>query len=159
MTAHAYELLVRQLVGALKQSVPPLSYAVVHGGASNRLSGASGFRHQIDVSLSYPGCLVLIECKYWRRSVDAEAVLVAASRLSDIQAAMPSTTVCATIVSKKKATRGAQLVAKKFGVSLDTVTSLTRYGVRLGTNVFVTAEDSIVLSDSVSAEVVRHAEA
>jgi hypothetical protein len=159
MTAREYEQLVRQLVGALKQSVPPLSHAVVCGGSSNRLPGASGFQHQIDVSLSYAGWLVLVECKYWRRSVGAEAVLVAASRLSDIQAAMPSTNVCATIVSKKRATRGAQLIAKRFGVSLDTVTSPTRYGVRLGKNVFVTAEDSITLSDSVTAEVVHEPEA
>jgi hypothetical protein len=77
-----YETLVRRLVEALIGTAFPA--AVVAGGAKNKLLGASGFPHQIDASVQTHDLLVLIECKYWKRSVRAELVLTLASRLADI---------------------------------------------------------------------------
>lgn len=155
MTDREYEALVQQLIDELRRSVTPLSAAEVRGGSKNRISGASGFSHQIDVSLHAQNTLVLVECKQWLEPVGAEAVLTLASRLADIRASNSSSNVHASLVSTKPSTRGAELLASYFGVNLDTVASAREYGLRLSNHVFVTAHDTISFTDRADAEVIR----
>lgn len=131
MTDDEYERLVHDLVTGLVGGTPALLPSDVSGGAKNTIIGASRFAHQIDVSVRAQSFLVFVECKYWSRPVHDEAVLVLPSRLADIRNANPSLEVRASLVSMKACTKGARVLAACFGISLDVVSSIQEYAVRL----------------------------
>src|SRR6266849_6613764 len=79
--AAKYEALVHRLFTALvEQLEDPLPPGAANYGPTNKHIGASGFSHQIDVSVQTETELHLIECKCWNDPVTAEAVLVIAAR-------------------------------------------------------------------------------
>jgi hypothetical protein len=155
MTDDEYERLVHDLLSDLVGGTPALLPSDVAGGAKNTIIGASGFAHQIEVSVRAQSFLVLVECKYWSRPVDAKAVLVLASRLADIRDANPSLDVRASLVSTKASTEGARVLAAHFGISLDIVSSIKEYAVRLRNQVFASVVEALSLSDRCDAEVIR----
>ncbi len=155
MTHQEYKVLVRELIGALVEGTPTLRPSQIAGGRSNTVIGASGFAHQIDVSLRTDSCLVLVECKLWAEAVDAEPVLVLTARLADIRDANPSLDIRASLVSTKAATAGAITLAKYFGVSIDVVSGMKEYALRLRDQVFVTFSEGLNLGDNWDAEVTR----
>jgi hypothetical protein len=147
-----YETIVGDIISRLVGGTPALLPSQVSGGATNTITGASGFAHQVDVSVRAHSFLVLVECKYWSRPVDAEAVLVLASRLADIRAADTSLDVSASVVSTKGATRGAQILADYFSIILDEVKSVDDYGVRLRNQIFRSVGETLLVSDSYKVE-------
>lgn len=122
-------------------------------GPAQRLRGASGFAHQIDASLRAGSKLWLIECKCWSRSVGAEAVLMLASRLHDIQAADPSIQVSATLVTTQFVTEGAVLLASHFQIQLDQVASVEDFVLSIGSRHFVGNVDRVQIRDETFAVV------
>jgi hypothetical protein len=156
MTDREYETLVHRLVDELAQSTGSCADAQVNGGCQNKVIGASGFSHQIDVSLHAGSTVVLVESKLWLAPVDAEAVLTLAARLVDIRAANPTATVHASLVSTKGVTRGAEQLARYFGVSLDVVANEREYAIRLSNQVFVTVVERLNVTDHSDAEVVPY---
>src|SRR5262245_25198215 len=121
MTPNEYEFLVRTMVEQFTASAAALGSCTVKGGSQNRVDGASGFAHQIDVSVSNGTDLLLIECKYWKDPVDVEPVLVLAGRMADIRAAAVGLRVHGSIVSTKEATEGAKVLAAYFRINIETV--------------------------------------
>jgi len=121
--AQAYESLVHNLIDELTSGATSFSGVQV--------AGASGFDHQIDVSVLTPTNLAIVECKHWSDPIDAEPVLAFAARLSDIRAANPGLKIHASLVSTKDATRGATKLAEYFGVSLDVVLNECEFAVEL----------------------------
>ena len=101
MTPTEYETLVGELVSEIASSFEDMAGAIAGLGARNKITGASGFKHQIDVSLTVAPWLVLIECKQWRTRVDVEPVLVLASRVADIRATRPEQKIWASLVTQK----------------------------------------------------------
>ena len=83
MTPAEYEDLVGEIAGKLARRLG--DEAEVQKGRDNRIEGASGFAHQIDVSVQVGGGLHLMECKLWRKKVGVEPVLVLAARVTDIR--------------------------------------------------------------------------
>ena len=79
-----YEKLVADIVLGMRQSAPELAMLSLGAGRANRILGASGYNHQIDVSLTGPGGKFLLECKKWNKRAGVESVLVLAARASDI---------------------------------------------------------------------------
>lgn len=146
MTDRELEKLVLQLVQELRRTVSPLAEAEVRGGPKNCIEGASGFPHQVDVSVQVGGTLLIIECKCWKDPVDAEVVLAFASRLADLRASNHSAKVVASVVSTKRCTRGAKQLAAFFGISLDQVANAREYGIRLSNYVFATAHGILTLT-------------
>jgi len=155
MTDDEYEGLVHDLVTGLVGGTPALLPSDVSGGAKNTIMGASRFAHQIDVSVRAQSFLVLVECKYWSRPVPDEAVLVLASRLADIRNANPSLEVRASLVSMKACTKGARVLAAYFGISLDVVSSIQEYAVRLRNQVFASFVENVSVTDWCDAEVIK----
>ena len=129
MNDHEYELLVSELIAGLAKSTQLRSHDI-GSGKKNLVAGASGFRHQIDVSLQDHHSLFLWEVKYWTRKVGAEAILILASRLEDIRKHRPNTAVHASIVSTKHATKGAWLLAAHFEIKINVVYNLYRYALQ-----------------------------
>jgi hypothetical protein len=155
MKGRAYELLVQRLVEKLIRSVPRLATSIVLGGATKKSKhrGASGYFHQIDVSVQLVELLVLIECKYWKSQVDTEAVLTMVARLADIQMANPSKKVSASIASTKGVDSGAQVLANYFGVRLETVLNEAEYAIRIGNAVALGLVEQANLTDQSNASV------
>jgi hypothetical protein len=131
MMSSDYERLVRDLVEKLPHVSKALGDTLIAGGHQNKIMGASGFPHQIDVSLKTNRTLLLFECKYWADSVDVEPILVLTSRVADIRAANADLKVEAGVVSTKPATSGAQVIACYFGVQLDVVSTPREYALRV----------------------------
>ncbi|MFZ0257947.1 MAG: hypothetical protein WAN46_20430 [Gammaproteobacteria bacterium] len=152
MNGKEYETLIHDLVSRLVGHQPAILLKMVKSGRENKINGASRFAHQVDVSVKNAPFLNLIECKYWSRRVGPQAVLVLAARLVDIRDANPSLDVCAHLVSTKAVTNGARVLAEHFGISLDVVSSIEEYGIRLRDQVFVGVRDPVVATDSFEAE-------
>lgn len=153
--AQAYESLVHNLIDELTSGAASFSGAQVAGGVTNKVAGASGFDHQIDVSVLTPTDLAIVECKHWSDPIDAEPVLAFAARLSDIRAANPGLKIHASLVSTKYATRGATKLAEYFGVSLDVVLNECEFAVRLHNCVFAGIVETIHASATCDATVIR----
>jgi hypothetical protein len=56
----------------------------VKKGRENKWQGASGFVHQIDVSLESDEDVLLVECKHWKDNVTAEVFLTLWARVLDL---------------------------------------------------------------------------
>lgn len=151
----AFEILVQRIVEKLTRTIPELASSTVLGGSKKECKhrGASGFFHQIDVSVQTVEQLVLIECKYWEQQVDAEAVLTMAARLADIQTANPTKKVSASIASTKGVNPGAQVLANYFGMRLETVLNEAEYAIRVGNAVAVGLVEQVNLTDQCNASI------
>ena len=150
-----YEALVRDVVHEFTAVAEGLGQCKVTGGAQNRVAGASGFAHQIDVAVRRSTDLLLVECKYWKDPVDVEPVLVLAARIADVSGNAPGTAVHGSIVSTQEPTAGAKVLAAHFGISINTVLSLHEYALRVFNHFFAGVSDGLNLADSVKIEVVR----
>jgi hypothetical protein len=129
-----YECLVADTASTVAERSGPLPSDAVKFGKSNCWLGASGFRHQVDVSISLMERLVLIECKYWNRRIPVGVVLALQSRRTDI-AATTKQAVEAAVVSKVGFQAGAKQVAEHFGIQCQIAESaeswVFKYGAQL----------------------------
>lgn len=150
-----YEALLCSMVKHLKSGASGLAQCTVNGGTKNRVTGASSFAHQIDVSVHNQTNLLLIECKHWQAPVDVEPVLVLAARIIDIRAGLYGTNVHGSIVSTKEPTKGAKVVAAHFGIRIDTVHSPDEYALRVFNHDFVGSSEAANATDSYSIDVIR----
>ena len=146
--ADEYERLVHQIVEQLCISATSTSLGSLTAscGRKNRILGASGYPHQIDVSLQDDCRLFLIECKKWKWPIDVSAVLTMSSRKADIAAMYPDLTVIAIIVSSDRPTKGAITLARHFQMELEIVKSANDFGMRLGRYVFHRVAESVRIS-------------
>lgn len=152
MTDREYETLVRDLMHKLVTNNQELKAFTVSGGIKAPLIiGKSGFGHQIDVAVEDSCRLLLVECKYWKRPVDAEAVLTLASRISDIAANRSEMEIHGSIVSKQPATKGTLDLANYFGIKIDMVISPREFGFGVFDHLSLSIEDRVSTSDSCSA--------
>lgn len=150
-----YEVHICGMVQHLGSSASRLAQCTVSGGATNRVTGASGFPHQIDVTVRNPTKLLLIECKCWQARVDVEPVLILAARIIDIRAGLAGMNVLGSIVSTKVPTHGARVIAAHFDISIDVVKSANEYALRIFNHDFVGDNEIANASDSYSADVIR----
>ncbi len=65
MTPSEYERLVADIVEGIRAADQRLTQLTIKSGSRNRIQGASGYKHQIDVSLhqDQPKTVYLVECK------------------------------------------------------------------------------------------------
>lgn len=155
MRSSDYERLVRKLISELTRNSEALGCPLISGGRKNKIPGESGFSHQIDVSLKTNRALLLFECKYWAKPVDAEPVLVIASRLQDVRRANPGLEVEAGVVSTKPPTSGARVLARYFGIQLDVVSTPREYALRIRERFFIGRSESLPVSFVERATVVK----
>ena len=123
-----YECFVQRLVTELNDSS---ASTLVRGGKDNKIKGASGHHHQIDVSIHSATELILIECKHVGKNLEPHHVLTHAARLLDIRAGHPDLIVFASVVSIKSGSIGAKRVGDYFGVEVDCAIDLADYCITL----------------------------
>jgi hypothetical protein len=145
MNAAEYERLVSDLVTALVETVDGLAPEHVAFGRRNRLKGASGHSHQIDVSFRAGSGLHLIECKCWSKRIKVDAVLTLFARIYDVQAANPSVTVRGALATTKGLQRGADKIASHFGIVLQLIQSTNEFAVRYKDHVHLGLAEAVVM--------------
>ena len=156
MTPTEYEQLVEEIAKGIIKSAPNLQNLDVGSGRKNKIIGESGYSHQIDVSLHERGCLYLIECKRWTRSIGVAEVLVLAGRSNDIATRTDSGSVFPIMVSIRKATSGAQKLARHFNIALEIATSASEFGLRIGSHIHQGTHEGMSISDYSDVEVTRN---
>lgn len=156
MSSDQYEQLVAEIIVGICADSRGLKSLCLGSGRTNRISGKSGYDHQIDVSLHDDKRLFIVECKCWSDPIGVEEVLVLAARAVDIAAHMEGRNVFSIIVSTKPASAGAQKLASHFGVSLEVAKSASEFGLRIGRHVAIGVADSATASDYVEATVIRN---
>lgn len=149
-----YEGLVHALVTTITRETPLSKYAIGYG-PSNRVAGASEYRHQIDLSLEGNGHLHLLELKCLKKSIGVSEILILAARFADISAARADQKTLATIVSLKKPSRNVIPLARHFGISVDVVEDMQSYGLSFATLHFVGHVERVTAQDQQDATVIR----
>lgn len=131
MTWSEYEQLVGELVQEIYKHVEGVTseQIKVGKGRSNRLPGVSGQLHQIDVSVTGPQVLFLVECKYWNKSVPVEAVLTFFARIHDISPTFHDQTHGA-IVTNVEFDKGVKKFAKYYNIDLCLVQSAHEFALK-----------------------------
>ena len=149
-----YEKLVHELVSTFRQAPGMENYAI-GAGTRNRMVGASGYRHQIDLSLESSERIFLLELKHYLSSVGVAELLVLAARLQDISAANKHKLVRALLVSKRKPSRNVPPLAQFFSVQVEVVESAHAYGLSFANLHFVGITEAANATDSCDAVVIR----
>jgi hypothetical protein len=85
MTPTEYEKLISEISHEMTNSPELRAQAKIRFGRENKWTGASGFDHQIDVSMESPTQILLIECKHWTKNIEPEAFLTIWGRVLDIE--------------------------------------------------------------------------
>jgi hypothetical protein len=86
MTPAEYEKLISEISHEMTNSPELRAQAKIRFGRENKWTGASGFDHQIDVSMESSTQILLIECKHWpERNIEPEAFLTIWGRVLDIE--------------------------------------------------------------------------
>jgi len=155
LTPTEYEKLVEEIAKGIIKSAPNLEHLVIGSGRKNKITGASGYSHQIDLSLHESGRLFLIECKRWARNIGVAEVLVLAGRRNDIAERFSSESVVPIMVSMRKASSGARKLAGHFGISLEIAISASKFGLRIGRYIHHGVQESMGISDDAGIEVTR----
>lgn len=147
-----YEELARDLITTFEKSGGLVGYKVGFG-PKNRLTGASGYAHQIDLSLLGSQQLFLFELKRFKKPIGVAEMLVIASRKRDISAAYSSRDISASLVSTQRPSRNVAPLAQFFGIKLEIVENIQSYGLSFAHEHFVGHVETIALSDSCNASV------
>ena len=149
-----YENLVSRLIDGLRSGVD-LSSFEQKSGATNRIKGASGYKHQIDVSLLGPSQLYLFEAKCLERVLGVQEVLVMGARLADISAAFPNHQVHASVISMKHVSKNATPLAKHFRVNIDWISDVRNYGITFARRHLVGWSETVGIGCKMEIEVIR----
>lgn len=155
MHSHEYEKLVSSIVRDICNRTKDLQSLDIGSGRKNKISGASGYRHQIDISMQDSNRLFIVECKCWRRPIGVQEVLVLATRCIDISENVKEKTIHKIIVSNKPATAGANKLAEHFGVQLEIANSVSEFGLRIGKHVTSFVTEVAVVQDECIGKVVK----
>ncbi|WP_284308824.1 hypothetical protein [Hydrogenophaga electricum] len=137
-----YEHLVNKLIAGLREGANLTNFEQRYG-ATNRIKGASGYKHQIDVSLLGHSDLFLFEAKCLKRVLGVQEVLIMGARLTDISAAFPNHRVHASVISMKHVSRNAQPIADHFNVKIDWISDVKNYGITFANQHLVGWEETV----------------
>ena len=149
MNPAEYEKVVADIVRDILQSSGEHKHLLLGSGRNNRIPGASGYHHQIDVSIHGPSLLYLIECKRWKDKIGLAEVLVLAARMNDIQDHFRECSVIGIFGCLNSATGPAKQVAEHYKIIIEIVHSSTEFGLRVGRHVAHGILDSLSISDEV----------
>ena len=136
MKPEKYEKVVAAIAESVAQRVEVLPEGTVQSGRQNHWLGASGFKHQIDVSVRGNERVLLVECKYLKRRISVEAVLTLQGRLADIRPTL-GLEVEGAIITKIGFQSGAQRVAQYFAIHCDLIRSAEEFGFKYAGYLFI----------------------
>lgn len=151
LSAEKYEELVASLAEEIVAAVEGDEDHSVGCGSKNRVEGASGHEHQIDVSVNGPDYLYLAECKCWNSKVPVEMVLAFLGRVVDIRELPTIRRMIPTVVTTMGFQSGCQKIADQHGITLDVVRNEREFAMKYRDLIRTGTADGIVFGDSPSA--------
>ena len=155
---NAYEHFVATLIQNIQDSGRDISN--LSSGGKNKITGASGHRHQIDVSFLDSSCpmptLVLIECKHPhnpKKRIDNPVVKVLYATMRDIRdhTETPSN-VLGIIMSSVPFRSGAKTLARHWSILLHKVSPDPPYNFRYEDIIQVALADHLGMTDRVEVK-------
>ena len=166
MDSSRQELVTAKLVAGMITGPGAGEHPTVQSGPTNKWEGASGHRHQIDVSVEWAGeRLILVECKFAgpNRGISVSDALVHYGRVHDIQQRLPDLQVEGWLVTNKPIQPGATKICSHYGITVHTVTSpsefMLEFRPRPGegpVHVHIGVTDGAAVSDEMSATVIHN---
>lgn len=134
-----FEILVEEIAQEIKNFSASLDDAAIRHGAKNRIAGASGFKHQIDVSIEIPmKRLWLVECKRYKSKVALKDMLILIARIDDIR---KKRNIDVDVKGVFFTTVGYTWPAKKVGdynnIELNTIENTKYFAAQLAGNVLI----------------------
>jgi len=154
MTSNEYEEVTGQIARSIFEQVEGVKSESVAYGKKNRWRGASGYNHQIDVSVRGVQDIWLIECKCWKSKVRPESVLTFAARIWDIRDGQArDVKLHPSLITTRGFQPGAEILARFFGIRLDYVNSLNEFLIRFKQAILAGVTDSFVYSDEATVAV------
>lgn len=137
MNASIYERLTKEIVDEVMKASPNLQGANRGHGPRNRIEGASGFKHQIDVSIEIAGGkIVLVECKCYKSLVTVSDMLILVARIDDIRKKR-NEQVSGCFFTTKGYTKPAEQVGIFYGIELNTFSDVSAFAVHVARNTFI----------------------
>jgi len=119
MSSDEFEFFVNELIGDIIKKVDDPKIESIGVGRKNKIQGASGYKHQIDISCKdlKRNTLVLIECKSWNDTIDIIPVLTFHARILDISK-ISQLKIEGIMVTTKGYSKGANKYADYYGIKL-----------------------------------------
>ncbi len=134
-----FEKLTKKIVEEVKKVSPNLQNAVIDHGTTNKIEGASGFKHQIDVSIEIPKeKFILVECKRYKSKVTLPDMLILIARIDDIRK-KKKINVSGIFFTTVGYTKPARKVGSYYNIELNTAKDIKQFAVQVGGNVLVKA--------------------
>ena len=131
MKSAEYEFVVSQIAKGIFTAIEGQNPDEVKHGRRNKWKGASGFAHQIDVTVLGPRDLIFVECKAWGRRIKAEHVLTLAGRTIDVRQKLTGEILIhPMLVTTVGFQKGTNALAEFFGVRLFKVESATQFAIQ-----------------------------
>jgi hypothetical protein len=146
--------LIARFLTSLFEQIDGLHPDSVGHGRNNHIQGASGYDHQINVSIQTASELHVIECKYWTKNVSPDALLSLAARVHDIQVLSQTHVVKGALATRRSYSSGVQALAKFFNVTLQVVRSPQEFIVRYKDHIHLGVPDSISVCENAKVEIV-----
>lgn len=153
LTPDEYEKTTAEIVDGARSPGHEFFGCRLGSGRSNKIRGASGYSHQIDVSLESATTTVLIECKHLKKRIGVRDVLVLAARASDILQNAQGFRVIPILVTTVGATRGANRLANYYGIEVEKIVSSREFGTRIGKLVLVGISATAHMIDCAEAQI------
>jgi len=145
--AKEFEDLTKKIVDEIKRISSNYENAVIKAGVRNRIEGASGFKHQIDVSIEInnDNCkkLLLIECKHYAAKVALNDMLILIARIDDIKRNR-KIDVRGIFFTTKGYTWPAKKIGESYKIDLNTAKDIKSFAVTINKNLYIKAEPFVI---------------
>jgi len=154
-----YEKFIESLIKNIKDSGRKIEK--LYSGRQNYLKGASGQKHQIDVSFFDYSCskptLVLIECKRWeRKRIPVSVPKIITYNHNDIKKIYDDYDVKILILSTNDLQRGAKKIVDYEGINFQKVNPEPPYGFSYEDFILLANKDDVNVEDVPNVEITEN---
>jgi excisionase family DNA binding protein len=153
MNAKLYEELIGQIAQSAVETADGVVNLGIGVGGQNKITGVSGFDHQIDVSISNGVNLLLVECKYWGDNIHVGMALTFLGRIIDIRDGVHEK-IIPVIATNKGWQAGVEKIAGYYNIDLWLAKSASEFGIRYKNQILLGVNDTVTVSDHPIVKVV-----
>jgi hypothetical protein len=135
-----YEKLIKKIADEIRKASKNLCNAKIYQGLKNKIEGNSGYKHQIDVSITTNDKLVLIECKKREEKVGLGDTLILIARVDDIRKKHPEFETTGLFFTTEGYTKNALTLAEAYRIVCNTAKSESDFAAQIANNVLIGAK-------------------
>ena len=132
-----FENLTKKIAKEISKSAKNLGDARITQGSKNKIEGKSGYKHQIDVSITTNGQLALIECKKYKDKVSLRDMLTLIARVDDIKKKYSKFKVIGVFFTTQGYTRNALTLANAYKIECNIAKTIKNFAIHIAGNVLI----------------------